>query len=82
MEELTLEKEFAIFAQIHKATILQAKIATYYRELQETGVRIPEFMNVAPEKLAEKEVIQLINSPKLFDRLYEHAWSEYAEYLP
>lgn len=39
-------------------------------------------MCVAPEKLAKKEVVQLINSPKLFDRLYEHAWSEYAEYLP
>lgn len=82
MKELTLEKEFAIFAQIHKTTILQAKIATYYRELQETGVRIPEFMNVAPEKLAEKEVIQLINNPKLFNDLYENAWREYAEYLP
>lgn len=80
MEELTLEKEFEIFTQIHKTTILQAKIATYYRKLQETGAIIPEFIYISPEKLAEKEIIQY--SPKLFDRLYEQAWSEYAEYLP
>ena len=83
MEELTLEKEFAIFAQIHKTTILQAKIATYYRNLNETGIKIPEFMTIPPEKLAEKEVLQLMcYSPKSFDRLYELAWSEYAEFLP
>ena len=40
-------------------------------------------MTVPPEKLAEKEVLQLMcYSPKTFDKLYEHAWSEYAEYLP
>ena len=40
-------------------------------------------MTVPPEKLAEKEVINLMcYSPKTFERLYEHAWSEYAEYLP
>ena len=40
-------------------------------------------MTVPPEKLAEKEVLQLMcYSPKSFDRLYELAWSEYAEYLP
>lgn len=81
--ELSLEKEFALYCQLHKTTILQAKITTYYRNLQSTGVTIPEFTNVPPEKLAEKEVLQLMcYSPKTFDKLYEHAWSEYAEYLP
>ena len=81
--ELSLEKEFALFCQLHKTTILQAKITTYYRNLQETGVRIPEFMTVPAEKLAEKDVINLMcYSPKSFDRLYELAWREYAEYLP
>ena len=82
-KELSLEKEFALFCQLHKTTILQAKITTYYRNLQSTGVTIPEFMTVPPEKLAEKEVLQLMcYSPKTFDNLYEHAWREYAEYLP
>ena len=81
--ELSLEKEFELFKQLHKTTILQAKITTYYRNLNETGIKIPEFMTVPPEKLAEKEVINLMcYSPKTFERLYEHAWSEYAEYLP
>ena len=82
-KELTVEKEFELFKQLHKTTILQAKITTYYRNLQSTGVTIPEFMTIPPEKLAEKEVLQLMcYSPKTFDNLYEHAWREYAEYLP
>ena len=82
-KELTIEKEFELFKQLHKTTILQAKITTYYRNLQNTGIKIPEFMTVPPEKLAEKEVLQLMcYSPKTFESLYEHAWSEYAEYLP
>ena len=81
--ELTIEKEFELFKQLHKTTILQAKITTYYKNLQKTGVTIPEFMTVPPEKLAEKEVLQLMcYSPKTFNKLYEHAWREYAEYLP
>ena len=82
-KKLSLEKEFELYKQLHKTTILQAKITTYYRNLNETGIKIPEFMTVPPEKLAEKEVINLMcYSPKTFDSLYEHAWSEYAEYLP
>ena len=82
-KKLSLEKEFELYKQLHKTTILQAKITTYYRNLNETGIKIPEFMTVPPEKLAEKEVLQLMcYSPKTFERLYEHAWSEYAEYLP
>ena len=81
--ELTIEKEFELFKHLHKTTILQAKITTYYRNLQNTGVTIPEFMTVPPAKLAEKEVLQLMcYSPKTFDKLYEHAWREYAECLP
>ena len=82
-KELSLEKEFALYCQLHKTTILQAKITTYYKNLQETGTRIPEFMIIPAEKLAEKEVINLMcYSPKSFDRLYDIAWREYAEYLP
>ena len=83
MQEVSLEREFELYKWMHMTTILQAKITTYYRNLQNTGVTIPEFMNVPPEKLAEKEVLQLMcYSPKTFDNLYEHAWQEYAEYLP
>ena len=81
--EISLESEFELYKQLHKTTILQAKITTYYRNLQNTGITIPDFMQVPPEKLAEKEVLQLMcYSPKTFDSLYEHAWREYAEFLP
>ena len=81
--EISLESEFELYKQLHKTTILQAKITTYYRNLNETGIKIPEFMTIPPEKLAEKEVLQLMcYSPKSFDKLYELAWSEYAEFLP
>lgn len=83
MKEITLEKEFELYKQMHKTTILQAKIATYYENLQNTGVRIPEFMVTSPIKLAERDVINLLcYSPKSFDKLYEIAWKEYAECLP
>lgn len=54
MQEVTLEKEFELYKWMHMTTILQAKITVYYRNLQESGVTIPEFMQTPPEKLAEK----------------------------
>ena len=83
MIEMDLSKEFELYKQLHKTTILQAKIATYYENLQNTGVRIPDFMVTSPIKLAERDVINLLcYSPKSFDKLYEIAWKEYAECLP
>ena len=67
MQEVSLEKEFELYKWMHMTTILQAKMTIYYRNLQETGVKIPEFMTVPPEKLAEKEVLQIMcYSPKTF----------------
>lgn len=83
MQEITLEREFELYKQIHKATILQAKMTTYYENLQNTGITIPGFMQTPPEKLAEKAVLDLVcHSPKLFDKLYNRAWEEVAEVLP
>lgn len=83
MQEIPLEKEFELYKWMHMSTILQAKITVYYKNLQETGVNIPHFMQTSPEKMAEKEVLQLMcYNPKTFESLYKHAWQEYAEYLP
>ena len=83
MQELSLEKEFELYKQIHKATILQAKMTTYYENLQNTGITIPDFMQTPPCKLAEKAVLDLIcYSPKMFEKLYNKAWDEVAEVLP
>jgi hypothetical protein len=83
MRELSLEKEFEIYKQIHKTTILQAKLTAYHQAKQESGIKIPFFMTKSPEKRAEEDVLELIcKAPHAFNALYERAWNEYAECLP
>lgn len=76
----TLEHELTNRIEQHKENILKLKIKQYYQDLQNTGIRIPEFMLVKPEILAEKEIEQLKRSDRReFERLYDIAWWEYAE---
>lgn len=83
MQELSLEKEFEIYKLIHKITILEAKLTTYYRTIQETGIKIPFFMLESPERKANKEIEQLLDTDRdVFEALYQKAWDEYAECLP
>ena len=83
MRELSLEAEFKIYKDIHKVTILQAKMTNHFRDLQETGIQIPFFMQKSPEKRAEEEVQNLLcKNKEAFESLYLGAWSEYAECLP
>ena len=83
MLELSLETEFEIYKNIHKATILQAKMINHFRDLEETGIQIPFFMTKSPEQRAEEEVQNLLDkNPMAFESLYQGAWQEYAECLP
>ena len=83
MKELSLEKEFEIYKMIHKTSILEAKMINHFRDLQETGVQIPFFMQDSPEKRATNEVQNLLcRNPLAFESLYQGAWQEYAECLP
>ena len=83
MKELSLDFEFKIYKKIHKTAILQAKLTNHYRDLQETGIQIPFFMQKTPEKRAEEEVQALLEkNPEAFESLYLNAWNEYAECLP
>ena len=83
MREFSLEAEFKIYKDIHKVAILQAKMTNHFRDLQETGIQIPFFMQEPPEKKAEIEVVNLLGeNPEAFEVLYKEAWDEYAEYLP
>lgn len=83
MRELSLEAEFKIYKDIHKVTILQAKMTKHFRDLQETGIQIPFFMQKSPEKRAEEEVQKLLDKNReAFESLYLGAWNEYAECLP
>jgi hypothetical protein len=83
MREWSLDAEFKIYKDIHRMTILQAKLITYYRTVQESGIKIPFFMLESPEKRAEREVQELFDKDKeTFNALYEKAWAQYAECLP
>lgn len=83
MLERTLEDEFEIYKNEHKKRILQAKMTIFYRDKNQTGVKIPFFMTKTPEKRAEEDVEKLFNqSPFTFNELYERAWCEFAECLP
>lgn len=83
MKEWSLEDEFKIYRDMHKISILQAKLIAYYRTIQESGIKIPFFMLESPEKRAEIEVQELFDKDKeTFDSLYEKAWEQYAECLP
>jgi hypothetical protein len=83
MRELSLEAEFKIYKDIHKVAILQAKMTNHFRDLQETGIQIPFFMQKSPEQRAEEEVQKLLNKNReAFESLYLGAWNEYAECLP
>ena len=83
MRELSLEGEFEIYKMMHKASILQAKLITYYQAKEESGIKIPFFMTKTPEQRAQEDVENLLcKAPHAFEQLYERAWQEYAECLP
>lgn len=80
MEELTLEKEFQFFKLQHMYDILFIRITNYYRDLQTTGVCLPQFMVEKPEDLAKKELSNILadNNREYFYNLYEKAYQELA----
>lgn len=83
MRELSLEAEFEIYKMMHKTSILQAKLITYYQAKEESGIRIPFFMTKTPEQRAQEDVENLLcKAPHAFEQLYERAWNEFAECLP
>ena len=83
MRKYTLEQEFKNYVMIHKTAILQAKLTKHFRDLQETGIQIPFFMQESAETKAKKEVQNLLCiNPLAFETLYQGAWQEYAECLP
>ena len=81
MMELTLEKSFEFYKLQHMYDILFIRIVNYYRDLQNTGVTLPDCMiQEKPEDLAKKEIDDILaNSDKEeFYNLYEKAYQELA----
>ena len=80
MEEMSLEKSFEFYKLQHMYDILFIRITNYYRDLQTTGVTLPEFMVEAPDVLARREMNNILaNSNKEdFYNLYEKAYQDLA----
>ena len=81
MEELTLEKEFEFWKLSHMHDVLFVRMVQYYRDLQTTGVTLPEFMIDPPDVLATREMNNILanNDRTHFYNLYEKAYQELAE---
>jgi hypothetical protein len=81
---MRLEEELEKRILTHKIRVLTAKLAGYYIDLNESGVKLP----MTPEDVGKiwnysnREVNVLrLNNPEHFDQLYSKAWEEMAEEL-
>lgn len=82
---VTLEREFEEFKAMHKFSIVKASLISYYKTIQESGIKIPEFMQTSPEKMADVEIAKLLDikdGGRIFNRFYECCWHNVKEYLP
>lgn len=80
MEELTLKKEFQFYKLQHMYDVLFIKMTNHYRDLQNTGVTLPDFMCEKPEDLAKREMDNVLanSNNEQFYNLYENAYQELA----
>ena len=82
MDGLALEKEFNIYRDIHKMSIVEAKLMCFYRDMASTGVTIPNFMDKSIEEKAREHLFNLLNDREKFERTYECVWNEIKWSLP
>lgn len=80
MIELTLEKSFEFYKLQHMYDVLFIKMTNHYRDLQNTGVTLPDFMQKKPEDLAQQELNNVLANvdKNVFYELYEKAYQELA----
>ena len=77
MEEQALEREFEAYKQFSRQSLIKVMLRKYYRDLQGTGVQIPEFLlSVTPEQQADSDFNKLmaIGNPFIINALYETAY--------
>lgn len=77
-----LAKEFQQYVFIHKSAIVEAALIKYYRDLQDTGIQLPEFMCETPIQKAQKQLIEILNDKEKFNRMYECVWEEVKWSMP
>lgn len=77
-----LSKEFEIHKLLHKQRIVESKLEYFYRDMANTGINIPSFMDETPEEKARKQVLLLLNDREKFERTYNCIWEEIKYAMP
>lgn len=77
-----LAKEFQQYVFIHKSAIVEAALIKYYRDLQDTGIKLPDFMDESPTQKAQKALIEILNDKSKFNRMYNAVWEEVKWIMP
>lgn len=75
----TLEQEFEKYKAQHKFTVLYAMVKRYYLALEAAGTQL----TCSPDELTSREIARIVMLPDnlaTFNRLYEKAWEDLAEY--
>ena len=78
----TLEHEFEERVFIHKSSLILASLLAYYKDINKTGVTIPEFLDLSPEEKAKMHYFKLLANKNEFNNIYEQCWNKYGELLP
>jgi hypothetical protein len=78
----SLEQEFEEQVFIHKSTVVLGCLMKFYKDQQETGVSIPEFMDESIEEKAQKHYFKLLANNNKFNDVYNSCWEKYGALLP
>ena len=77
----SLEQEFEEQVFIHKSSIVLGCLLKFYKDEQETGVNIPEFLDKSPEEKAQEHYFNLLANNNKFNETYNDCWEKYGALL-
>ena len=78
----SLEQEFEDYKFIHKSSIVLGYLLKFYKDEQETGINIPEFLDKTPEEKAQEHYYKLLANNNIFEKVYNGCWEKYGVLLP
>ncbi len=78
----SLEQEFEEQVFIHKSSIVLGCLLKFYKDEQEIGVSIPEFLDKSPEEKAQEHYFKLLANNNKFNDIYNSCWEKYGALLP
>jgi hypothetical protein len=78
----TLEQEFEDQVFMHKSSIVLGCLLKFYKDEQETGVNIPEFLDKSPEEKAQEHYFKILANNNKFNEIYNDCSEKYGALLP